>query len=368
MELTAMIPLSNIKKIEIYQNTSRLYMKTIKAKTGADYIINGTIYNPSKFTPYGNIKSNGVVLYKPNYTEWGYMWNNGNDIKFGVLPTNASSYKNYIGCVGMKKGDKLYYNSDMGGTRQRSCIGIKGNNLMLYCCNGSHAKTPEKLQSYVYNNGWSSAIMLDGGGSTQCIFGNNTLNSTENNGNGRIVQNYILVFLEGNNTNTDPDTTTNKITVTPMTNTGTVNCTTLNVRSGPGTSYGIIGSISKNTKVDITGYYSPTKWYQIKYNGMNGYVYSQYIDIPVEESDSKIKLTTVCPYPEPKYAIYKGTGTGVKWVQWHMNVIMKSGLVIDGSYGPATKSAVKAFQQKYGLEVDGSCGPATRAKIKSLVY
>lgn len=367
MELTATIPLKNIKKIQIYQNKSRLYMKYIKEKTGADYIINGTIYNPSRFTSYGNTKFDGVVLHNPGYTEWGYMWNTGEDIKFGVLPN--STYRNYIGCVGMKKGDKLYYNSDMGGKRQRSCIGIKGNNLMLYCCNGVHSKTPETLQKYVYNNGWSSAIMLDGGGSTQCIFDNNILNSTENNGNGRIVQNYILIFLEGNNVDTHPNTTDNKITVTPMSKTGTVNCSVLNVRNGPGTSnYSVIGTLSKNTKVEITGYYAPTKWYQIKYNGINGYVYSSYIDIPVVETDNKIKLTSECPYTEPKYAIYKGTGEGVKWVQWHMNVIVNAGLVIDGSYGPATKAAVKTFQQKYGLEVDGSCGHATRAKIKSLVY
>ena len=44
MELTATIPLAKIRKIELYQNLSRLTMATIKARTGADYIINGGIY------------------------------------------------------------------------------------------------------------------------------------------------------------------------------------------------------------------------------------------------------------------------------------------------------------------------------------
>lgn len=42
-------------------------------------------------------------------------------------------------------------------------------------------------------------------------------------------------------------------------------------------------------------------------------------------------------------------------------------LEIDGSYGPATENAIRAFQTANNLKVDGYYGPATFAKLKELV-
>lgn len=61
------------------------------------------------------------------------------------------------------------------------------------------------------------------------------------------------------------------------------------------------------------------------------------------------------------------TGNDVKWVQQALNIVMKSGLEIDGSFGPASKKATKSFQKKYKLEQDGSFGPASRKKMISLL-
>ncbi|MFC7472298.1 D-Ala-D-Ala carboxypeptidase family metallohydrolase [Actinomadura keratinilytica] len=41
-------------------------------------------------------------------------------------------------------------------------------------------------------------------------------------------------------------------------------------------------------------------------------------------------------------------------------------LAVDGSFGPATKAALKRFQSAYGLASDGVAGPATYSKIYAL--
>lgn len=59
-------------------------------------------------------------------------------------------------------------------------------------------------------------------------------------------------------------------------------------------------------------------------------------------------------------------GELVKKLQENLNKLGAK-LELDGSFGPATESAVKAFQTKYKLEVDGIAGPKTQAKIAELL-
>ena len=64
--------------------------------------------------------------------------------------------------------------------------------------------------------------------------------------------------------------------------TGTVNCSSLYVRSGDGTGNSIITSISKGTKVDILGEAKDskgTKWYKVKVSGKTGYACAEYITV-----------------------------------------------------------------------------------------
>ena len=58
----------------------------------------------------------------------------------------------------------------------------------------------------------------------------------------------------------------------------------LNVRSGAGTQYSVIGSVSKGKEVEITG--ESGTWYKINYGGKTGYVSKDYINIKSEGSNT----------------------------------------------------------------------------------
>ena len=74
--------------------------------------------------------------------------------------------------------------------------------------------------------------------------------------------------------------------------TGQVNTpgTTLNVRKGAGTSYGILGKLKDNTTVTLISKTS-NNWYKIKYKDGSGYVSSQYIDNIKDAADTTTDFT-----------------------------------------------------------------------------
>jgi peptidoglycan hydrolase-like protein with peptidoglycan-binding domain len=71
------------------------------------------------------------------------------------------------------------------------------------------------------------------------------------------------------------------------------------------------------------------------------------------------------PMPSTDGTLRRGsTGNGVRTLQTNLNKVMGSGLTVDGSFGPATEAALKAFQSKYKLTVDGIYGPQSAAMMK----
>ena len=59
---------------------------------------------------------------------------------------------------------------------------------------------------------------------------------------------------------------------------------------------------------------------------------------------------------------------GIQWLQNALNQYQNAGLSLDGIYGPATKAAVRAFQQNAGLSVDGDAGVNTIRELIRRLY
>lgn len=74
--------------------------------------------------------------------------------------------------------------------------------------------------------------------------------------------------------------------------TGVINGTDVRMRKGPSTSYSIVGTYDKGTKMTITG--SQKGWYKVSYNGKTGYVSSDYMRLTPKTAYSSAKNGVVC--------------------------------------------------------------------------
>uniref|UniRef100_UPI0040333463 peptidoglycan-binding protein n=1 Tax=Alkalicoccus luteus TaxID=1237094 RepID=UPI0040333463 len=74
----------------------------------------------------------------------------------------------------------------------------------------------------------------------------------------------------------DPTLETISTMLEDVSMTGVVTATSLNVRSGPSTSFGVVGSLANGTVVTIVG--EQNGWYQISFNGGTAFVSGSFID------------------------------------------------------------------------------------------
>ena len=236
------VPLSSVERIELRVTNCRKTLSQVKAETKAHYVLNGGMWNPDG-TPCPLLKVGGAMLSGTPWRPMGYAWDKGPDIR---MTSEYGGAANFIAVTALvtsgKPVDKPSYGSAQGGKRGRSAIGLRGGSLALYCSGDGtgDVTTPEELRDELAGLGWASAVMLDGGGSSQCDFGGERITAS------RKVHNWICVYLKQGGTETPPeqeDKPMSKYTVTPSIG--------VNIRSGPGTSYGKVGAYPMGTVVDV---------------------------------------------------------------------------------------------------------------------
>ena len=234
------VQLGHIRRMALVTGGGRS-LEQVKETERPDLICNAGFFERIG-KPTHHLKADGVVRAKESWGCWGYAWDSGGDIALTALP--ADERANYIGgyelltpMVGIH--DALSYGAELGSRRGRTAMALDGENLILYVSGDgtADAATPEELREELYTLGAETAIMLDGGGSSQCDFGGGqVINST------RPVDNYLCVWLTEED-NGKEDSVDKQYTVTPGVG--------VNIRSGPGTSYGKVGAYAQGSVVTI---------------------------------------------------------------------------------------------------------------------
>lgn len=202
------VRLGHIRRLALVTGGGRS-LEQVKATERPDLICNAGFFE-ALGKPTHHLKADGVVRAKESWGCWGYAWDSGGDIKLSALP--ADERANYIGgyelltpMVGIN--DALNYGAELGSRRGRTAMALDGDHLILYCSGDgtADAATPEALREELYALGAETAIMLDGGGSSQCDFGDGqVIDST------RPVDSYLCVWMTAEDSEKEDTTVSDK--------------------------------------------------------------------------------------------------------------------------------------------------------------
>ncbi len=162
------------EKAQIYYNQNKKSLAEIKKETGCTHIINGYLFN-NKFQPVEWCVVNGKIISTSKYNDYGLTIHESKP-EFCVYTND----KNFLSAIPIIVGGNPVYRNltpDVARSAQRTAIGwTKDNKIILFCYSGK--LTRDQLQVKLLGLNCLNALMLDGGGSTQCIFPNGKIYSS----------------------------------------------------------------------------------------------------------------------------------------------------------------------------------------------
>lgn len=91
---------------------------------------------------------------------------------------------------------------------------------------------------------------------------------------------------------------------TPMDKIGTISGNGVRMRSGPGTSYSVVGYYNKGIQVNVTG--QTGNWYAVTYKGLKGYISADYVKIGTSNALADQIVATAKEYLGTPY-VWGGT-------------------------------------------------------------
>ena len=174
-------------------------------------------------------------------------------------------------------------------------------------------------------------------------------------GYGYVSKDYVTVSSSSNNSSSNSGSSNsgssnNTITTPSTSTTGTIKVNdTLNVRSGAGTSYSVIGSLKNGATVEIVE--TSGSWYKIKYGSGYGYVSKDYVTVSSSNNNSSSNNTTTTPSTS--------TTTGIIKVNNALNVRSGAGTsysVIGSLKNGATIEIVETVNSWYKIKFNNGYG------------
>ena len=220
-------------------------------------------------TQTGTIKVNGALNVRSGAgTSYSVIGSLSNGAKVEIVETSGSWYKikygsgygyvskDYVTVSSTSNSDSSSNNNTSATTTQTGTIKVNGA-LNVRSGAGTSYSVIGSL-----SNGAQVEIVETSGSWYKIKYGS---------GYGYVSKDYVTVSSSSNNGSSSSSSSS-----TTTTQSGTVKASGgLNVRSGTGTSYSVIGSLSNGSQVEIVEISG--SWYKIKYGSGYGYVSKDYI-------------------------------------------------------------------------------------------
>ena len=235
---------------------------------------NGGNNDSSTATQSGTIKVNGALNVRSGAgTNYSVIGSLDNGAKIEIVETSGTWYKiKYGSGYGYVSKDYVTVSSNGGSSDSNNNSGNNGSSTTTQSgtikVNGAL-----NVRSGAGTN-YSVIGSLSNGAKVEIVETSGTWYKIKyGSGYGYVSKDYVTVSTDsGNNSNNE----NNSSSTTTQSGTIKVNGA-LNVRSGAGTSYSVIGSLSNGAKVEIVE--TSGTWYKIKYGSGYGYVSKDYVTV-----------------------------------------------------------------------------------------
>ncbi len=322
MTVFAVMPLTDYGKVYGTGETAQVTASLLNVRSGAGtkYSKIGSLTKGKTFVITGSAKdSSGVTWYKFKYgSKTGYVSSKYVNIKQNTVTSVSNTKGTTTDALNVRSGPGTSY-SKLGLLSKGASFTIKGkvqdfsgvwwytfsyngktgyvSSAYVKTSTTSTGVTEVKNTKGTVSTGGDTLYVRSGPGTSYSKLGYLTSGKTftitgkaqDSSGTWwyRLTYNGKTGYVSSKYVKT---TTSSGTTETPKSAKGTVSASDgLNVRKGAGTSYSIIGSLTKGKSVEIVANAkdsSGTTWYKIVYNGSYGYVSSAYVKLTTTGSSS----------------------------------------------------------------------------------